>query len=454
MAVDWHGSNIGFWTVSEASFAVTPTTQWIVPGSGGEVTPNVSLEYTEVYGTETREREHQEEGHTVVGLRVGPWGLWGDEWVAHLRRAYYDKATVPATAHFYSQAAQIGRWSSTVGSVTHDTQAVNFIVGDGSVEITHTSITDLIYTDPATEDISTYKEFVFFAKAEAAETYSVDVVFEDSGANTTTLTSISLTQSWKHYRIRLQDVDNASFDATIWKKITFSSIDANMTMYVNGPHWVPNKDDLQSFSGLWAGARGGTSQYKLYNGNKWNTYQLAAELGKPWKYSGEVYCQYKDKSATKVFTKLQSVTVGADAVRPSGGHINYYGTSVGLLYTGDVSLDVVNNRFTTVNVNINNSLERRLAEKTGADTLIYKVAETINPTKLEIGFNGDIWYTSETHEDKFLAGTEMECARINLGNFQIVLHNGKIKGESPPLKMNVGLKLSLDIPFSYLTIYG
>jgi len=194
------------------------------------------------------------------------------------------------------------------------------------------------------------------------------------------------------------------------------------------------------------------TEYALFNGCMVDGLTIAAAgVGKALIYTLEGRCQYVSKSATKAFTGLQTITVGADPTLPTTAYARWDGTAPQINYGAGLAAitGVIDWRLA-----IKNNLSPEWYKRTGADALIYPVAEFFDEGDFDCTVEITRWRRDSTHWTQKLARTTGIVLTLPINGMTWTLTGGYFPAPTAPDHKSGKdpLKETLSLKFSGLTI--
>jgi hypothetical protein len=213
-------------------------------------------------------------------------------------------------------------------------------------------------------------------------------------------------------------------------------------------------DHLPSFSTqlLIKQTFGGTTyQYFLFNGCKMNKLLLTAKSpGQPIEWEIGVLARWPSFSNTKVFTGLQSVTVGADAADPNTADQTVCWTGIpqfNLAGGGYVNFQPRNWKLT-----IDNHVEATPGNVLGADSNYYPCANTLEEGPRDIIFEAILPAVDQTFQNAKRLGSVMTGIKIPVDAKTITLGTGYFEENDFPAYAQKINDESIKLRFQGITI--
>jgi hypothetical protein len=209
---------------------------------------------------------------------------------------------------------------------------------------------------------------------------------------------------------------------------------------------------LDSFSMVSKKYNASLTEYALFNGCMIDGLTIQAPgVAKALLYTLEGRCQYISKSATKAFTGLQTVTVGADPTLPTTAFARWNGTAPQINYGAGLAniAGVIDWKLT-----IKNNLGPEWGKRTGADALVYPVAEYFDEGDFDCTVDITRWHRDATHWTQKLARTTGIVLTLPINGKTWTLTGGYFKDPSAPDHKSGKdpLKETLSLKFNGLTI--
>jgi hypothetical protein len=152
---------------------------------------------------------------------------------------------------------------------------------------------------------------------------------------------------------------------------------------------------LDSFSLISKKSTPTLTEYALFNGCMVDGLTIQAPgVGKALLYALDCRCQYVSISATKAFTGLQTVTVGADPTLPTTAYARWDGTAPQVNYGAGLAniTGVIDWKLT-----IKNNLGPEWGKRIGTDALVYPIAENFDEGDFDCTVDITRWHRDSTH---------------------------------------------------------
>jgi len=207
---------------------------------------------------------------------------------------------------------------------------------------------------------------------------------------------------------------------------------------------------IGSFSAIIGITQGINTYYNLYNGCVIDSLKISCdEPGKAILFDAEILAQYVDYGTSKTFTRLQSVTVGADPTTIT--------TDI-LRWAGNIQVNIAAGGLTTIYpskfaLTVKNNITREPGNRTGADAVIYPVAIDMTEGAREIMVELTLPRKSQTFQNAKIANSAITALTIPIGVNTITLTGGVFAADDlAELKLDSPLDETVKMIFNGLTI--
>lgn len=188
-------------------------------------------------------------------------------------------------------------------------------------------------------------------------------------------------------------------------------------------------EHLSSFSMQLAMKVGSSYRYNKYSGCKFDKLAIQSDgAGLPLLFDADIICQYIEPSTSKSYTKIQAVTMGADAAEV---------TAPILKYTGNVQIDLGSGPYNlkpkTWKFTVQNGLEAQEGNLPGASGGPYSLAagSGINEGERQILFEFSKDCEGEDYINAVLSDTAVAAVTIPVGANTITLSDLELIGDLP-----------------------
>jgi hypothetical protein len=209
---------------------------------------------------------------------------------------------------------------------------------------------------------------------------------------------------------------------------------------------------LDSFSLVSKKTNATITEYALFNGCVVDGLTIqAGGVGKALVYSLDCRAQYVVTAASKAFTGLQTITPGADPTLPTTAYARWDGTAPQVNYGSGLAniAGVIDWKVT-----IKNNLTPEWYKRTGADALVYPVAEAFDEGDFDCTVDISRWHRDNTHWAQKLARKTGIIFTLYINGKTWTFTGGYFKDPSAPDHKSGKdpLKETLSLKFNGLTI--
>ncbi len=221
----------------------------------------------------------------------------------------------------------------------------------------------------------------------------------------------------------------AGFSARLWNR---SAVDWRtfFATYAIGST-TAFADHPGSFSLLMGKVRSGSYLYNKYNGCKISKLTIGSDLaGTPFYFDVDVIAQWIDWSASKTFSRIQSVTMGANPTDPAKPVDAWTGVMQININAGGL----VNFKPRSFSLTVDRHMEGQPGNVLGADGSYYSLqaGEGINEGNAELIFDFTVATTGDTYTNSKLADDPITALTIPVGSRTITLTGGEWQGDDLP----------------------